>query len=248
VGWSGERRLAAGSRAHGRRAARPAAARELSPVRRACSADPDERSVPGAHPCAPRYRDGPCRHPRASRAQCPRSSDRTTVALARPATVASDRGGARLQCRPDRRAARLRHRPPSWRRRSGNWPTLPLNAATAVTSRCHRPPSFGRGPRPSSESAACRAAWRESFRRSPRSPAQPRPLANARPRRPALRTCAWAQASQKPPSCYPMRKLLPPQWGQFRTVNWTLNAENRPQPSERAPGRAAINRRLAGKT
>jgi hypothetical protein len=63
--------------------------------------------APGAQPCAPRYRDGPCRHPRASRAQCPRSSDRRTVAPARSATVASDRQ-ERLQRRSDRRAARLR--------------------------------------------------------------------------------------------------------------------------------------------
>jgi hypothetical protein len=88
-----------------------------SPCRSAAS---DERWGARRARLRPRYRDGPCRHPRASRAQCPRSSNRRTVALARSATVASDREKRASS------AALIRGRPgcgqpqPSWRSSVGH--------------------------------------------------------------------------------------------------------------------------------
>jgi hypothetical protein len=77
-------------------------------------------------------------------------------------------GGARLQRRPDQRAARLRSAAAVLAviaRSSGrHFPERRRGGDVALPSPRHLLPRD----RPSSESAACRAAWRKSFRRSPR--------------------------------------------------------------------------------
>jgi hypothetical protein len=207
-GWGGERRLAADGRAHGRRAGRPAAARELSPVRRACSAAPDERS--GARRSALR--------PPVPRRTMPSSA---SFSSAMPTVERPKDGRAREVGDGGFRSAGAPPAPP-WSEgcaaavsrshpgghRSVIWPTLPLNTAAAVPSRCHRPAVFGRGHRPSSEAAACRAGRRESFRRSPRCQRNAgrwlMPGRAARRREPSL-----GSSEPKPPSCHQMWRLLP---------------------------------------
>jgi hypothetical protein len=119
VGWGGERRLAAGSRAHGRRAGRPAAARELSPVRRCLLGGPGRAvgrpafslASPGTATDHAVIRELLERNPHSRAPKDGRAHEW--------ATVASDRQ-ERLQRRPARRAARLRHPPPSWRSSVGD--------------------------------------------------------------------------------------------------------------------------------
>jgi hypothetical protein len=204
-----------------------------SPVRRPLARRPGTSGrAPGRHRRPSRYCDAPCRHPPASRAPCPRSSDRRTVALARSATAFRS-GGARIQHRPLRGWLGPSQPGPSWRSSVGHWPNTSPERGPGVTSPfAHRPVVFG--PRASAASEA--AASPESpdsvvRRRSSRTPGRWRmPSRALGGRQPLL-------GRSKSPSRHPGWKPPTQEWGQFRTVNWTLNAETRLQRERRGPGR-----------
>jgi len=144
VGWSGERRLAASSRAHCRRAGPqplgnwpPFAVllgghgRRLGPRRARLRAPILRRTMPTS---------------RASRAQSPRSSDRRTVALARSATVASDRQERAFSAALLGGGSVAVSRSHPGGHRSGIWPTLPppgvanfrLGSSQPKSRSCHQ--------------------------------------------------------------------------------------------------------------
>jgi hypothetical protein len=233
--------LAAGGRADGRRAGRPAAARQrVAGSACACSAVRDERSGARRAPRASRYCDGPCRHPPASRAHCPRSSDRRTVALARSATVAS-LGGARIQQRL--LGGRLgRRRPqPSWRSSVGHLAEHFLRARPRRDiALCHRPRRLSAasiGVERGGGAAVQRGVGRFAAARDRRAT----PGRWRTPGRPAWRsrTFEWARNRAKVAVLSPGWKPVTQEWGRFRTVNWTPNPENRPQRERKAAARRA---------
>jgi hypothetical protein len=131
---------------------------------------------------------------------------------------------------------------PGGRRSSGSNTSPP--AAAAATSRFrHRPlrPSFGfeHGRRLRRRASPVRPGLGRFAAAGGRRAT--RPLATARPSRLGGRDpCLGARASQG-------RRLVTrcgsstPQWGSFRTLNWTLNAESRPQRERRAAGRRPQN-------
>jgi hypothetical protein len=204
-----------------------------------CSAASDERSDAPAHPRANRYCDGPWRHRPASRAQCPRPSNRRPVALARSATVASDReerasSTARSEVARPRQAAAI---PAVIGRTSGR--TAAPNAAAAVTSRfAIARASFGR--ELSRAAAASPCSLQSAFCRRPRSSPQGRWRTPGRAawRSPTLRFGRSTEPKQPP--CHQEWKLSTQEWGPFRTLNWTLKAESRPQRARRAAKNVAL--------
>jgi hypothetical protein len=111
--------MAAGSRAHGGRAGRPAAARELSPFAVLLGGQGRAVGRPARTPAPP----GTATDHADMLELCERNAHgRATEGRsrsARSATVASDRQ-ERRQRRPARSAAPLRHPPPSWRSSVGH--------------------------------------------------------------------------------------------------------------------------------
>jgi hypothetical protein len=102
-----------------------------------------------------------------SRAQCPRSSYRRTVALARSATAASDSGGARILHRLLGGSAQPGQPEPASLSSVGH---LAEDFPRARTSRFALAlSSFGREHRRGARRRRRRSAWRRSFRRGPRS-------------------------------------------------------------------------------
>jgi hypothetical protein len=75
-----------------------------------------------------------------------------------------------------------------------------------------------------------------------------RPLATARPRRWAVATFARALERAKVTALSPGVGASTPEWGPFRTLNWTLNAKSRPHASGKRSGGGRKTYRLAGET
>jgi hypothetical protein len=187
----------------------------------------------GAEPS--RYCDAPCRHPPASRAPGPRSSDRRTVALARSATAFRS-GGARIQHRPLGGWLGPSQPGPSWRSSVGHLAEHVPRArhlgdvALCPSPRRFRPASIG-GERGGGvavkpglgrfAAARGRRATRGRWRMPSRALGGRQPLLGR----------------SKSPSRHPAGKPLTQEWGRFWTVNWTPNAETRLQRARRAPGR-----------
>jgi hypothetical protein len=168
----------------------------------------------------------------------------TTVALARPAAVASDRerrGSSTARSEVGSAAAGRSH--PGGRRSVIAVEHVPARGRGGdVALPPSPPPSFGR------------EHWRRVRRRaSPVPPALGRFAAGggrrATPgrRRPpghaawAVATFARALERAKVAVLSPDVGASTPEWGPFRTLNWTLNAESRPQGERRAAGRRAQN-------
>jgi hypothetical protein len=105
---------------------------------------------------------------------------------------------------------------------------------------CRRPSSFGR-----------EHGRRVSRRASPAQPGlgrfaqsevvAPPGDATVRPRRWAVATFARALERAKLTASSPGCGSSTPEWGPFRTLNWTLNAESHPQRERTAAGRRAQN-------
>jgi hypothetical protein len=241
-GWSGERRFAAGSRAHGRRAGRPAAARQrIAGSASACSAATESGRAPGAQLAPAGTGTDP-----ADILVLERNAHGRATEGRRAGEVGDGdfrAGGARIQHRL--LGGRLGRGQPQASSRSsvGHLAEHPPNAAAGVTSGfAHRPVVF----RPASigvergggvavqpgvgRFAAARGRraipgrWRTPGRAAWRS-----------------RTFAWVLDRAKAAVLSPRWKLLTQEWGPFRTLNWTPNLKSRAQRERRAPGRRAQN-------
>jgi hypothetical protein len=184
----------------------------------------------GPDPDASRYCDGSGRHRPASRANATVERPRT-AALARPAVVASDRerrasstgrsevGSAAVGRSPSRRSPVIgvEHFPA--RGRGGDVALSPSPPPSVIRLRAWA----------STEAAGvARAAWPRSFRRSRRS-SRHQAVAK-RPAKSPGRSRPLPRRSSEPrsPSCHQVWELYPAM-GTVRTLNWTLNAESRPQ-------------------
>jgi hypothetical protein len=201
----------------------------------------------GADPHASRYRDGSCRPRPASRAQCPVSSDR-------PQSRSRGRRrwlriGSRAHPAPPARSSALPASagaiPADGGRSSGSNSSPP--AAAAVTSRFrYRPPSSGPRAWASSEPAGVApAAWPRSFPRSQSSWRNPRPLAAPGQVAWAVATFARALERAKVAVLPPDVGASTPEWGLFRTLNWTLTPKAVPQRERRADRPRAQNPRIS---
>jgi hypothetical protein len=127
---------------------------------------------------------------------------------------------------------RTLHRPRPRRRRR----------ASAISPSIIRPPAWA-----SSEPAGVApAAWARPFPRSRRSSRHQ--AVGQRPATPPGRSRPSPGRSSEPrsPSLSPSVGASTPEWRPFRTLNWTLNAESRPERERRAAGRRTQNPAISG--
>ena len=210
----------------------------------ACSAATDERSgQPARTPHASRYRDGSGRHRRASRAQCPPSSDRRRSRP--PGRRRWHRSGSRAHPAPPARRTAL---PPFGRTHPGGRRSVigvehfPARCGGGDVALSPSPASsFGRqhGRRLSRRASPCRLGSVVSPQ-----PGGRRPKAVAdRPATPPGRSATFARALERAKVAVlsPGVGASTPDWGRFRTLNWTLNAESRPQRERRTARLRAQN-------
>jgi hypothetical protein len=147
--------------------------------------------------------------------------------------------------RPACSSAPATHRPTpsgnsSARSSGGSWLRYRARLAAARAPAARRAGAL-RARGQASAAGAARAAWPRSFRRSRRSPRHQavadRPATPPGARDPSL--------GAKVAVLSPGVGASTPEWGQFRTLNWTLNAKSRPQCERRAAGRWAQNPRIS---
>ena len=202
-------------------------------VRRQPARRPRSRGrAPGAHPRASRYCDGPSRNRVFASAM--RTVERPTrVALVRSATVASDweERASSNACSEIGSAASAGAILAVIGRSSGRSTSLERGRGGDIAL-WHRPSSFGRGHR--------HRAKRRCVAVQPEIVAQPQ-ADGERPAHPPGGRGHSVGRSTEPKSRWlsPGWKPHTQEWGQFRTVNWTPNAENRPRRERRAAGRRA---------